>query len=107
MITVLAASELEDEGQLKHVLSAVAPEVVEYLPAMQPVQVLSAEWPGVVEYLPAPQSMHELATVALVPVEYLPAPQSMHEAAPVTALNFPASHATHVPPFGPVWPALH
>jgi hypothetical protein len=80
---VLAAAELEDALQLKHVLSAEAPGVVEYLPAMQPVQVLS------------------------VVVEYLPAPQSMHEAAPVTALNFPASHATHVPPFGPVWPALH
>ena len=83
MIAVLAAAELEDALQLKHVLSAEAPGVVEYLPAMQPVQVLS------------------------VVMEYLPAPQSMHEAAPVTALNFPASHATHVPPFGPVWPALH
>ena len=78
----LDATELEDAGQLAHMLSAGAPEVVEYLPAMQPVQVLSAEWPGVVEYLPVPQSMHE--------------------AAPVSALNFPASHATHVPPFGNV-----
>ena len=104
---MLAAAELEESGQLKHELSAEAPELVEYLPAMQPVQVLSAEAPGVVEYLPAPQSMHELAEVAPVVVEYLPAPQSMHEAAPVTALNFPAPHATHVPPFGPVWPALH
>jgi hypothetical protein len=74
---------------------------------MQPVQVLSSEATGVMEYLPAPQSMHELATDAPVPVEYLPSPQSMHEAAPVTVLNFPAPHATHVPPFGPVWPALH
>jgi hypothetical protein len=87
VIAALAAAELEDLGQLKHVLSAEAPGVVEYLPAMQPVQVLSAGAPGVVEYLPAPQSMHE--------------------AAPVTALNFPASHATHVPLFGPVWPASH
>ncbi len=86
MIAVLASAELEDAGQLKHVLSAEAPEVVEYLPAPQPVQVLSAEAPGVLEYLPAPQSMHESA---------------------IPALNFPASHATHVPPFGPVWPALH
>ncbi len=105
MIAALAAAELEDAGQLKHVLSVEAPPSAEYLPAMQPVQVLSAEAPGVVEYLPAMQSMHELATNAPGPVEYLPAPQSMHEAAPVTALNFPASHATHVPPFGPVWPA--
>ncbi len=84
---MLAAAELEDAGQLAH--------------------VLSAEAPGVVEYLPAPQSMHELAAVAPVVARYLPAPQSMHEAAPVTALNFPAPHATHVPPFGPVWPGLH
>ena len=104
---VLTASELEDAGQLKHVLSAEVPEIVEYLPAMQPVQELSAKAPGVVEYLPAPQSMQELATVAPVVVEYLPASQSMHEAAPVTVLNFPAPHATHVPPCGPVWPALH
>ena len=67
MIAVLAAAELENAGQLKHVITAEAPVVVEYLPATQ----------------------------------------SMHEAAPVTALNFPAPHATHVPPFGPVWPALH
>ena len=87
VIAALAAAELEDAGQLAHVLSAEAPVSAEYLPAMQPVQVLSAEAPGVLEYLPAPQSMHE--------------------AAPVTALNFPAPHATHVPPIGPVWPALH
>jgi hypothetical protein len=173
VIVVLAAAELEDAGQLKHVLSAESPGVMEYLPAMQPVQVLSV----VVEYLPASQWMHEAAPVtvlnfpashathvppfgpvwpashrqlvieAVAPaeledagqlahvlsaetpsraeylpvmqpvqvlsaeppgdVEYLPAPQSMHEAAPVTTLNFPASHATHVPPFGPVCPALH
>ena len=87
MISVLAAAELENALQLKHVITAEAPVVVEYLPAMQPVQVLSAEAPGVLEYLPAPQSMHE--------------------AAPVTALNFPAPHATHLPPFGPVCPASH
>ncbi len=87
MIAVLAAAELENAGQLKHVLSAEVPVVVEYLPAMQPVQVLSAEAPGFLEYLPAPQSMHE--------------------AAPLTVLNFPTSHGTHVPPFGPVCPALH
>ncbi len=87
MIPVLASAELEDAGQLKHVITAEASGVVEYLPAMQPVQVLSAESPEVLEYFPPPQSMHE--------------------AAPVTALNFPAPHATHVPPFGPVWPASH
>ena len=87
LLEVLAAAELEDAGQLKHMISAEVPVVVEYLPAMQPVQVLSAEAPEVLEYFPAPQSMHE--------------------AAPVTALNVPALHATHVPPFEPVWPASH
>ena len=67
----MAAAELENALQLKHVITAEAPVVVEYLPAMQPVQVLSAEEPGTVEYLPATQSMHE--------------------AAPVTALNFPSA----------------
>jgi hypothetical protein len=107
LLEVLAAAELEDAGQIAHVLSAEAPPSAEYLPAMQPVQVLSAEAPGFLEYLPAPQSMHHLAADEPGVVEYFPAPQSMHEAAPVTALNFPASHATHVPPFGPVCPGLH
>ncbi len=87
MIAALAAAELEDAGQIAHVLSDEAPSRAEYLPAMQPVQVLSAEAPVVARYLPAPQSMHE--------------------AAPVPFLNFPASHATHLPPFGLVCPALH
>ncbi len=107
VIAALAAAELEDAGQLAHVLSAEAPSRAEYLPAMQAVHVLSAEAPVVARYLPATQLTQELATIALVVVEYLPAPQSMHEAAPINALNFPAPHATHVPPFGPVWPALH
>ena len=33
--------------------------------------------------------------------------QFMHAAVPDTFLNFPAWHATHVPPFGPVYPGLH
>ena len=36
--------------------------------------------------------------------EYVPAPQSMHAAEPVAALYFPAAHAMHVPPSGPVCP---
>jgi hypothetical protein len=31
----------------------------------------------------------------------------MHAAVPDTFLNFPAWHATHRPPFGPVYPGLH
>ncbi len=55
MIAVLAAAELEDAGQLEH--------------------VLSAEAPGVVEYLPAPQSMHEAAPVTAL---NFPAPHARH-----------------------------
>jgi hypothetical protein len=40
-------------------------------------------------------------------VEYVPAPQSRHVEAPVIILYFPASHAAHIPPSGPVYPGLH
>ena len=45
----------------------------------------------------------ELAEAA---VEYVPAPQSEQVAFPVNTLYFPATHAAHGPPFGPVDPAL-
>ncbi len=44
------------------------------------------------------------AAVAPVLIEYMPAPQSLHPTAPTTALYFPAAHAAHVPPSGPVCP---
>ena len=50
--------------------------------------------------------MHRTALVAPVAAEYVPAPQSVHAADPVDTLYFPASHAVHVPPTGPVDPAL-
>ena len=56
---------------------------------------------------PAGQARQVLAAVAPVAVEYVPATQSLHAAGPVAALNFPAPHAVHVPPLGPVYPALH
>ena len=39
--------------------------------------------------------------------ENVPAGQLLHDPAPDTALYVPAAHAVHVPPFGPVKPALH
>ena len=39
--------------------------------------------------------------------ENVPAGQMLHDPAPDTALYVPATHAVHVPPFGPVKPALH
>jgi hypothetical protein len=47
--------------------------------------------------------MHRTAPVA---AEYVPAPQSVHSADPVDDLYFPATHAAHVSPTGPVDPAL-
>jgi hypothetical protein len=52
------------------------------------------------------QLMHVVSAVAPTAVEYLLSAHSVHAAAPMTALNFPAKHATHVPPFGPVDPML-
>ena len=37
----------------------------------------------------------------------VPEGQLLHDPAPDTALYVPAKHAVHVPPFGPVKPALH
>ncbi len=47
--------------------------------------------------------MQRTAPVAAV---YVPAPQSMHTDDPVVPLYFPASHAVHVSPTGPVDPVL-
>ena len=47
--------------------------------------------------------MHRTAPVA---AEYVPARQSVHSADPVDTLYFPAAHAVHVSPTGPVDPAL-
>ncbi len=44
--------------------------------------------------------------VELAALEYVPAPQSVHSEDPVSALYFPATHAVHEPPSGPVHPAL-
>ena len=54
------------------------------------------------EFVPAGQARHVVATVAAVVVEYFPDPQSVHAVEPVTSLYFPATHAAHGPPLGPV-----
>ena len=48
-----------------------------------------------------------VSTVAPTVAEYVPAPQSVQTALPVAILYFPATHATHGPPLGPVNPTLH
>jgi hypothetical protein len=44
--------------------------------------------------------------IAPVVCENVPAIQSVHETLPLSALYFPATHAVHTPPSGPVYPVL-
>ena len=68
--------------------------------------MLDIEAPEVLEYVPIPQSMHVLDVVAPTVVEYVPIWQSSHVSDPANSLYFPATHSEHVPPSGPVEPAL-
>jgi len=52
------------------------------------------------------QALHVEFAEAPTAVEYVPVPQSLQAADPVNALYLPAAHAVHVPPSGPVDPAL-
>jgi hypothetical protein len=52
------------------------------------------------------QAMHVELPEDPTAVEYVPAPQSVQVAVPFKVLYFPATHAAHGPPFGPVDPAL-
>jgi hypothetical protein len=84
----------------------------EYLPAAQErvhlptndrmqTQLVSAVDPAV-DCVFDGHATQVLATVAPVVVEYVPAPQSVHATEPDPVLYFPAAHAAHVPPSGPV-----
>ena len=53
-----------------------------------------AEWVGQATQVPALTAPEE--------EEYVPLGQSEHAAGPDAALNLPAGHIVHVPPFGPV-----
>jgi hypothetical protein len=130
------AAEYVPAPQSRHVASVEAPTVVEYLPAPQSVQraapkpVLYFPAPQAVHVPPlgpvnprlqtqlasagepigacvsAGQAWQALCAVAATVVEYVLTLQSVHAAAPVTILYFPAAHAVHVPPLGPVNPRL-
>jgi hypothetical protein len=54
-------------------------------------------------YLPVSQLVHVLDAIA----EYLPPSQAVHSTEPIESLYCPATHTVHVPPFSPVYPALH
>ena len=93
---------IEFTGQYRQTESDEAARVAEYLPELQFKHVEACEAPVTVEYLPAAQAVHELSAVPPVVARYLPAAQSVHATVPVTSLNFPAAHAAHAPPSGPV-----
>ena len=70
------------------------------------MQFVKAALPsGALEFDPG-QEMHVEIDTCPSFVEYFPVPQSEQVAVPVNALYFPATHAAHRPPFGPVDPAL-
>ncbi len=84
----------------------VAPVAEEYLPATQFKQVSIEVAPMLEEYLPRPHNEQVADEVAPKAEEYLPSLHPVHATVPVTVLYFPAAHAAHVPPSGPVNPRL-
>jgi len=131
--TTLPLGDCELAGQSEHVAVDVAPTAAEYVLASQ---LVHATLPVTVLYFPAIHSVHVppftpvypglqrqesilVCNVSVFPefdgqsshvtpvVVYLPAVHSEHIVGPTTALYLPTSHAVHVPPSGPVYPALH
>ena len=108
-------------AQATQELAKEAPTAAEYFPATQAVQLVAKEAPTVGEYFPAPQSEHAEPANEYVPAaqatqavevvdpdgEDVPALQLEHTSEPTAALYFPTTHAVHVPPFTPVYPASH
>jgi len=52
-------------------------------------------------------AMHVLAAVAAGVPEYVALPQIVHSAVPGAILYVPSRQPVHVPPFAPLYPALH
>jgi hypothetical protein len=132
----LAVGELEFAGHARHVVAIVAPTDIEYVPTKQSVHTPVPEMilylpethathgppSGPVKPMLQAQALtaalafgelefaghvrHVDASVAFVLAEYVPAAQSTHAALPALVLYFPATHATHGPPSGPVNPGL-
>jgi hypothetical protein len=100
-------SEYVPAAQSRQVVLEAAPTVPEYVPATQLRQVVLEAAATVSEYVPATQSRHTVLLKAPMADECLPSAQSVHAAEPVNILYFPATHASHVPPSGPVNPRLH
>ena len=90
-----------------HVMHALAPVTVEYVPTGHKTHALALLAPATPEYAPAGQLIHAAELVSATATEYLPAEQAMHALDPVTVLYCPAGHGVHVRPAGPVYPASH
>jgi hypothetical protein len=132
----LKLGELESPGHARQVVTAVAPVEAEYVPAPHgvqvplPVAILYVPTPHG-EHVPpsgpvdpalqvqaarAELKLGELelpghvwqvdAAVAPVEAEYVPAPHGVQVALPLAILYVPTPHGEHVPPSGPVDPAL-
>ena len=71
------ASVTEFTGQFVQI---EAPQIYEYVPALQSMQVLLVEAPVVVEYLPMSQLKHKVLSVVAC---HLPGAQAVHTEAPV------------------------
>jgi len=82
------------------------PPLGPYNPELQ-MHLVNAEQPLHEAPVLTGHATHVVATVAAVVVEYVLAEQLVHSTLPVVLLNFPATHATHGPPLGPVNPTLH
>jgi hypothetical protein len=92
--------------QLRHVVTEDEPFTPEYVPTTQLMQSDRSSLPIVSRYFPGGQQEQVFPVKAPTAAEYVPVPQSVHTAAPVDVLYFPATHAVHVPPSGPVEPEL-
>jgi hypothetical protein len=93
-------------GHCWHALFDAAPRVVENVFVSHATHVLASAAPTATENLPSSHSAHVPAVVAAKTTENVPAPQSVHATEPEPVLYFPAAHAAHVPPLGPVYPRL-
>jgi hypothetical protein len=134
--TVLRLGELEFAGHVKQLVTAEAPVEAEYLPAAQlvhpalPLVSLYVPAPHGTHGPPSGPECPALhvhakdevliagelefrghtpqldADEAPTVLECVPDPQLEQSALPLAILYVPATHAEHVPPFGPVYPAL-
>ena len=73
-------------------------------PALQ-VQAVKTEPSVESEFIGHTTQAYSAAAASVL--QYLPAKQAVQAASPAKALYLPATHPTHVPPLGPVKPAVH